>query len=228
MKIPIFFSLILLCTIQAKSQISNYYLYNFPNQDPFVPNEEIPFVTFSIGYENDYDYIETMVCKYKKVRIDYCLCWDPEFYITEVIEESGEPCESAENQIFEQDYLSNFDLDRHWYYFDQTLDNGVQVYHLTGNWVIGQPYISYSSILMNANDLITPTKIEIYPNPASNSIHFSEKVKKLIVFDMSGKIQIEKELVLDKLDISNLPQGTFVIKGYKESGKFFTGKFVKK
>src|SRR5690606_27245490 len=127
MKTTLLFSLVILCTIQAKSQISNYYLYNFPNQDPFVPNEEIPFVTFSEGFENDYSYIETEVCQYRKVRIDYCLCWDPEFYITEILEESGEPCENPENHLFEQDYLSNFDLDRHWYYFDQTLDNGVQV-----------------------------------------------------------------------------------------------------
>ncbi|MBA5630027.1 T9SS type A sorting domain-containing protein [Moheibacter lacus] len=227
MKSTLLFSIVLFCSIPSHSQYYNYYLYHFPYQDPFVPNEEIPFVKFSIGDENDYTYLETEVCQYRKVRIDYCLCWDPEFHIIEILEESGEPCENQENQSFEQDYLSNFDVDRHWYYWDENLDNGAHLYHLTASLVPGQPYISYSNTLMNTTDMISPEKIEIYPNPASNSIQFSEKIKKLVVFDLSGKIQIEKDLILDELDISDLPKGTYIIKGYKENGKFFTAKFMK-
>lgn len=143
MKTIAFFPLILFCLVQGKAQFQDYYLYNFPYQEIFAPNEEIPFVTFSMAYENDYTYIETKVCKYRKVRIDFCLCWDPEFYITELIEESGAPCENSENQLFEEEYLSNFEVDNHWYYWDENLENEEHHLHLAGSMDWAPLYLLY-------------------------------------------------------------------------------------
>lgn len=228
MKTITFFITVLFFFIQSQAQISNYYLYSFPFQHLFEPNEEIPFVTFSIGYENDYSYIETKVCQYKKIRIDYCLCWDPEFYITEVIEESGEPCENQENRLFEQDYFSSFEIDGHWYYWDENLENGEHHFHLTGDMVVGQPYITYTNTLMQTADEPEIFKINVFPNPSVDRINFSEEVRTAVIFDLTGNIVMKIESPSDHLDISKLPKGAYIIKGLSNRGQFFVEKIIKK
>lgn len=227
MKTSIFFAIILFCATQLKAQISNYYLYSFPHQELFEPNEEIPFVTFSMGQEDDYTFIETEVCQYKKVRIDFCLCWDPEFHITELLEESGSACENPENQLFEQEYFSSFSVDNVWYYWDQDLEGGEHHFHLTGSMAPGQPYLTYTNLLMETIEQNISSKIKIFPNPSKNEINFSEQIKEVVVFDLTGKITLQSETLSDKLDISILPEGNYIIKGYIYNGQFFQGKFVK-
>ena len=227
MKTIAFFPLILFCLVQVKAQFQDYYLYSFPYQEIFEPNEEIPFVTFSMVYENDYTYIETKVCKYRKVRIDFCLCWDPEFHITELIEESGAPCENSENQLFEEEYLSNFEVDNHWYYLDESLENEEHHLHLAGSmdWA---PYISYTNTLMNTVDEILTSIIQIYPNPAETTINFSEKVREAVIFNLDGKLLGRIDLPSDKMDVSHLLTGSYLVKGFDVKGRFFKSQFLKK
>lgn len=228
MKTPIFFVILLFFSTQLQAQISNYYLYSFPNQELFEPNEEIPFVTFSMGQENGYDFIETKVCQYIKVRIDYCLCWDPEFHITELLEESGEPCEIPENQLFEQEYFNSFAVDNIWYYWDQDLEGEEHHFHLTGSMVPGQPYLTYTNLLMETIEQNISSKIKIFPIPSKNEINFSEQIKEVVVFDLKGKIVLQSKSLSDKLDITILPEGNYIVKGYVYNGQFFQGKFLKK
>lgn len=178
-------------------------------------------------YENDYTYIETKVCKYRKVRIDFCLCWDPEFYITELIEESGAPCENSENQLFEEEYLSNFEVDNHWYYWDESLENEEHHLHLAGSmdWA---PYISYTNTLMNTVDEILTSIIQIYPNPAETTINFSEKVREVVIFNLDGKLLGRIDLPSDKMDVSHLLTGSYLVKGFDVKGRFFKSQFLKK
>lgn len=227
MKTITLFFLFLFSLVQVKAQFYDYYLYSFPYQEIFEPNEEISVVTFSMGYEDDYSYIETKVCKYRKVRIDFCLCWDLEFYIIELIEETGEPCESPENQLFEQNYLSNFEVDNHWYYWGENLENDEHRLHLAGSmdWA---PYISYTNTLMNIVDELAISNIQIFPNPAENTINFSEKVREAVIFNLDGKLLGRIDLPSDKMDVSYLLTGSYVIKGIDMKGRFFKSQFLKK
>lgn len=71
-------------------------------------------------------------------------------------------------------------------------------------------------------------QISIYPNPIKNVVNFSEKVKQITVYDLSGKIVKTQKMTLDKLDISSIPTGSYILTGETERGKKFSKEFIKK
>lgn len=215
--------------IQEIPIIPNYKLhsYSISDQQIFEPTEEVPFVTFSIGIDNNnYYYLETKVCKYRKYRIDGCLCkdWEPVFYISELLEESGEECQSADSQLFEQEYFNNFAEEDLWYFGDYT-DDDVHYFHITHQNNI---HIVYTKNLMGINEQNLKSKIQIFPIPSKEKIYFSETIKKAAIFDITGKLILKIESPSDNLNISNLPEGNYIIKGYKSDNQFFQNKFIKK
>lgn len=81
--------------------------------------------------------------------------------------------------------------------------------------------------LLGISNEISYTNLQVYPNPSKGVFEFSEKVKDITLFDFSGKIVKTQKKESDKLDISNLPKGTYLVKGKTQSGKFFKKKIVK-
>ncbi len=81
--------------------------------------------------------------------------------------------------------------------------------------------------LLAAYDQNTVTKLQVYPNPSKGVFEFSEKVKDISTYDFSGKIVKTQKKLSNKLDISHLPKGTYVIMGTTEGGKSFTKKVIK-
>jgi|GEM_PF-4250960 len=73
-----------------------------------------------------------------------------------------------------------------------------------------------------------PSTITIYPNPSKNIINFSETVKELTIYDLTGnRVSSHKDL-LDQLNISYLVDGNYIIIGITKAGKRFTSKLIKK
>ena len=75
-------------------------------------------------------------------------------------------------------------------------------------------------------------EIEVYPNPASNQIHFqclNEQITSLVISDISGKepayFSPQKNIVV--ADISALSSGIYLYRIITISGKQSFGKFVK-
>ncbi len=97
----------------------------------------------------------------------------------------------------------------------------------------GSAYIDnikvYNQALLSAADGDVNRKtVEVYPNPASDFIKISSsgKIKSIQIYDTVGKI-IQAELENNKIDIRNLPTGTYLINVKAEKGNF-SGKFIKK
>ena len=82
------------------------------------------------------------------------------------------------------------------------------------------------SSLLSVSD-ITKNIITIYPNPTQNILHFSQPLKEITVYDLSGKlIKTQKELS-EKLNVNDLPKGIYILSGVDKSGNKFNQKFVK-
>lgn len=73
----------------------------------------------------------------------------------------------------------------------------------------------------------TLSDFTVYPNPSKGVFEFSEKVMNITAFDMSGKLVKSQNKASTKLDLSNLPNGSYLIRGTTESGKSFTRKVIK-
>ena len=78
---------------------------------------------------------------------------------------------------------------------------------------------------LSVND-IQNKKFQIYPNPASSVINLSQNLFEITILNSTGQIlkSIEKS---DKIDISKLPNGIYILNGVTDSGEKVTTKLIK-
>jgi hypothetical protein len=77
-----------------------------------------------------------------------------------------------------------------------------------------------------------PTKISIYPNPATNyiSINKDENVKQIAIFNLVGrKLKTIEDVEKDEqYDVSDLPNGMYLVQIIDKSNKIITTQRVSK
>jgi len=54
-------------------------------------------------------------------------------------------------------------------------------------------------------------ELSFYPNPATEILHFTEKVESLVIYDLMGREMLNEQQVGKDLDISQLPTGTYIM-----------------
>jgi hypothetical protein len=72
------------------------------------------------------------------------------------------------------------------------------------------------SIVLNTsidNPTASVSKLQVYPNPANNSLYFSnfDATKNIEVFDMQGRLLLKSQ-ILNEVDISHLNKGIYILK----------------
>ena len=96
-------------------------------------------------------------------------------------------------------------------------------------------YEAYKPIRQNAPASVTSSlkqnNIIIFPNPTTGMIEFknSNAVVKIEIFDMIGKLLLTQKInsMNQKVDVSNLQTGNYLLKAYSKSNQFDVSKFVK-
>jgi hypothetical protein len=79
----------------------------------------------------------------------------------------------------------------------------------------------------------TINNFHVYPNPATDNLHlafpetWSDQKKNILVYDISGKVLMNKELNNSSIDISSFQQGIYIIKLVVNGDKVFNTKFIK-
>lgn len=89
---------------------------------------------------------------------------------------------------------------------------------------------STSPILSLDNENISATEISVYPNPAIKTINISAEVnsidiKNVSLIDISGKVVLSTDYT-EKINVSNLSRGLYLIKFEKQDGGIITKKIV--
>lgn len=76
---------------------------------------------------------------------------------------------------------------------------------------------------------ILEQKVDFYPNPTKDYIYINEKDKSLnlFVYDMSGKLLINTTVSDNKLNVSKLTKGNYMVKFTNKDGVSKTFKFIK-
>ncbi len=69
------------------------------------------------------------------------------------------------------------------------------------------------------------SEIRIFPNPTKNFLNFSENLKEITIYDLSGKSILKGKGI--QINVSNIPNGTYLLKGKNNSGKTISQKFIK-
>ncbi len=81
---------------------------------------------------------------------------------------------------------------------------------------------------LSIGDEIRPTKISVYPNPATSTINIStnDKVEELMVYNNMGELVMSNRLNVSHINISNLSTGMYFIHVKTEQGMYLS-KFIK-
>lgn len=74
----------------------------------------------------------------------------------------------------------------------------------------------------------TQHTISVYPSPVKDTLYFSEKLKDVTIYDLTGRLIKSYNGNYDKIDVSDIAKGNYILKGETESGEKFNTKFVKK
>ncbi|MGE8535321.1 MAG: T9SS type A sorting domain-containing protein [Chryseobacterium sp.] len=86
--------------------------------------------------------------------------------------------------------------------------------------------------VLAASEVSHSDNIEIYPNPVGDNIHIKldsrNKVEKVSVVDMSGKLIKTFDKESDTYDLSDLPKGTYIIMITNNNNEVLKKKIVKK
>ncbi len=109
-------------------------------------------------------------------------------------------------------------------------------YKLFGTWsnanlpygsLMMRPYVGSSREVFASVEPIEqkPTRLSFYPNPASNEIHFKERLKYLKVVDQCGREVISAEKV-KSIDVSSLPTGIYWIFARNSSDQSLRSKLL--
>lgn len=71
------------------------------------------------------------------------------------------------------------------------------------------------------------SKINLYPNPVKDVLHFSEEVSNIKITDVSGRMVKEIPAFGKSVDVSGLAKGVYMITATSKSGKVVSEKFIK-
>ena len=69
--------------------------------------------------------------------------------------------------------------------------------------------------------------INIFPNPAKNTLNFSEELSNIRIADLTGKIVKQSYVSEKSVDISKLAKGIYLISAVTKSGEAVSKKFIK-
>lgn len=110
---------------------------------------------------------------------------------------------------------------------------------LQEGWIMDN-FEAYPTIVDNIKELLSPSstimKMELFPNPANDIIHFKynkedSEIHQIEILDLAGKLLAVlpfSKLEQNQIDASQLPQGTYIVLSRDENQNIVSfGKFIK-
>lgn len=121
--------------------------------------------------------------------------------------------------------------------FDMNTNKQNKIYYNTsGAWLNTsfQGALMMRPVFTNCNDILmsvpeenfTSQEINIFPNPANESVQFSSNLNSFIVevYDLTGKLLINETISGQPLSVVNLSNGVYILKFRSANGDYFSSK----
>ena len=99
---------------------------------------------------------------------------------------------------------------------------------VTGNRTLKAKFVKAGANPAYAKTTPTNEKLMVYPNPTKDMLYFSQPLKEISVYDLSGKLIKTQKTLSEKLNVNDLSKGSYILSGVDKSGKKVNQKFVKK
>lgn len=100
----------------------------------------------------------------------------------------------------------------------------VEVYFSTSD--LGLVKYTFSLDNLGIQNPSSKEEINVYPNPTSDFITFNKKVKEVKIYDSSAKLILQSNQ--EKIDLSHLSKGIYIVRVWLENDKMISKKIIKK
>lgn len=205
---------------ESGDYITVYYSGDLITNDPINPVQnlqwehwyEFPENYFSLSWEEPVQPHSELI-GYNIYREDELYRFQAETYLRYIPDFMGE---------------SNSDMD----FLLYPEENPGEFYvHVTALYEGGIESDYTETILVNGTAMtvedIKTIQFRVFPNPTKDFLNFSDKIKEITIYDLSGKAIKTQKGLTKKLNVNGLPKGTYILKGTSSSGGKFNTKFVK-
>lgn len=100
--------------------------------------------------------------------------------------------------------------------------------NMTGAIILDNISVTQSN-LSTQDDEFQNNNVNIYPNPASDYLHIrsKKKITEAKIYDASGKIILSHDKIDQKIDVSKLIKGVYILSIKNADGTFSSHKFIK-
>lgn len=139
------------------------------------------------------------------------------------------------------DYTVKLDISANWKINDyggnpatnadiQEVLSNITSLRIRGEFESGPDTGQLDNVILESNSLsvndIQNKKFQIYPNPTSSIINLSHNLSEIKILNIAGQIlkSLEKS---NKIDVSKLPNGIYILNGRTDSGEKVTTKLIK-
>jgi hypothetical protein len=212
--------------LKAQNPGEVWYLETL-NYVPFVPNDEVQSVVLNFGNDGEITYLDTSVCGNLKAHIEFTMCWCDEFGVLDVLELNDTECSNPENTQLQQDYFTFFLGNGEYFpvigYNRDNLGNGVERLNLYSGDEYQATFLNVPFLSVSDSE---NKKIEIYPNPVKDILHFTQVIKHGEIYSISG-VEIMSFDNMDKINISDFQEGTYMMKLQTGNDRMIVRKFTK-
>lgn len=86
----------------------------------------------------------------------------------------------------------------------------------------------YSMAVNTEEAFIVGTGITVYPNPTSDFIQFEDtSIETVTIYSVDGQAVLQVDAIDNRIDVSTLSTGSYVLHGQNKAGKKYISKFIK-
>ncbi|SMC36900.1 laminin B domain-containing protein [Moheibacter sediminis] len=111
----------------------------------------------------------------------------------------------------------------------EVLSNVLEI-KIRGEYVSGPDVGSLDNVILESENMSISEAsndiVKIYPNPTNGEVYFSKSLKDVSIYNLSGQ-KIELKAELNKVNISKLPAGIYILKGRDADQKLIQIKLIK-
>ena len=112
------------------------------------------------------------------------------------------------------------------YNFGAAILYGMSYFNNTFYFSRSENYISkVNTVTLNSQQFIKK-RGNFYPNPTNDVVNFNQNIKSVLVFSIDGKL-INTNLENNKVDVSNLSKGLYLIQMVTDEGEVISDKLIK-
>jgi hypothetical protein len=109
-------------------------------------------------------------------------------------------------------------------FYDIDLTSGIILHGVNGKNIdllqnFAQRVFTFNQITTSVKDVEPLSAVTLFPNPVQQGqLYFTQMVKNIQIFDLQGRVVVQTSQGANRIDVSHLQPGQYLVKGFDLDG----------